>query len=81
MFFGFKSRVTAAIYRFPLYSRGDDAGKLTRLEIPTKPSDLIDSTLVLIRYLQQVIPGAKVSSWENSSENKSNGLRAPMFDC
>ena len=44
----------------PLYTREDYAAKLTRLGIPAKPSDVINSTFVLIRYLEQTAPGAKV---------------------
>jgi HAD superfamily hydrolase (TIGR01457 family) len=44
----------------PLYTREDYAAKLTRLGIPTTPSEVVNSTFVLIRYLQRVAPGAKV---------------------
>jgi arabinose operon protein AraL len=44
----------------PLYTREDYATKLTRLGIPTTPTDVVNSTFVLIRYLQKIAPGAKV---------------------
>jgi NagD protein len=44
----------------PLYTREDYAAKLTRLGIPTAPSEVVNSTFVLIRYLQRVAPDAKV---------------------
>ena len=44
----------------PLYTREDDAAKLTRLGIPTPPSEVVNSTFVLIRYLQKIAPDAKV---------------------
>ena len=44
----------------PLYTREDYAAKLTRLGIPTTPSEVVNSTFVLIRYLQRVAPDAKV---------------------
>jgi arabinose operon protein AraL len=44
----------------PLYTREDYAAKLTRLGIPTEPAAVVNSTFVLIRYLQQVAPGEKV---------------------
>jgi len=44
----------------PLYTREDYAAKLTRLGITTTPSEVVNSTFVLIRYLQRVAPEAKV---------------------
>jgi arabinose operon protein AraL len=44
----------------PLYTREDYAAKLTRLGIPTEPSEVVNSTFVLIRYLEKVAPDAKV---------------------
>jgi arabinose operon protein AraL len=44
----------------PLYTREDYAAKLTRLGIPTKPAEVVNSTFVLIRYLEKTAPGAKV---------------------
>jgi arabinose operon protein AraL len=44
----------------PLYTREDYAAKLTRLGIPTDPADVVNSTFVLIRYLGNTAPGAKV---------------------
>jgi NagD protein len=44
----------------PLQTREDYATKLTRLGIPTKPEEVINSTLVMNRYLQKEAPGAKL---------------------
>ena len=44
----------------PLYSRRDYAEKLTRLGIPTREGDVINSSYVLARYLARRAPGAKV---------------------
>ena len=44
----------------PLYTREDYAAKLTRLGIPTEPAEVVNSTFVLIRYLEKIAPGAKV---------------------
>ena len=44
----------------PLYTREDYAAKLTRLGIPTAPEEVVNSTFVLIRYLQKIAPGEKV---------------------
>lgn len=44
----------------PLYTREDYAEKLTRLGIPTKPQEVLNSTHVLIRYLTKRDPAARV---------------------
>jgi arabinose operon protein AraL len=44
----------------PLQSRADYAAKLTRLGVPTHPDDVINSSLVLTRYLGREMPGATV---------------------
>ncbi|MGY4706854.1 HAD-IIA family hydrolase [Candidatus Bipolaricaulota sp. J31] len=44
----------------PLYSRRDYAEKLTRLGIPTTPDEVVNSSLVLARYLSREAPGARV---------------------
>ncbi len=44
----------------PLQSRIDYAAKLTRLGVPTQPDDVINSSLVLTRYLGREMPGATV---------------------
>lgn len=44
----------------PLYTREDYAAKLTRLGVPTKPAEVVNSTFVLIRYLQKRAPDAKI---------------------
>ncbi|MHB8908347.1 MAG: HAD-IIA family hydrolase [Syntrophales bacterium] len=44
----------------PLYTREDYAAKLSHLGIPTMPDEVVNSTFVLIRYLQKVAPEARV---------------------
>ncbi len=44
----------------PLQTREDYAEKLTRLGIPTKPEEVINSTLVMSRYLRKEAPGANL---------------------
>ena len=44
----------------PIQTREDYAAKLTRLGIPTAPSEVINSTLVMINYLKKHAPKAKV---------------------
>jgi len=42
----------------PLQTRADYAAKLTRLSIPTTPDEVINSSWVLTRWLEQEAPGA-----------------------
>ncbi len=44
----------------PLYTRYDYAAKLTRLGIPTDPEDVINSSMVLARYLSSTAPQARL---------------------
>ena len=44
----------------PLQTREDYAAKLTRLGVPAQPDEVVNSTLVMIRYLRKNAPGAKV---------------------
>lgn len=44
----------------PLESRADYAAKLTRLGIPTPRDEVINSSLVLVRYLSREMPGTTV---------------------
>lgn len=44
----------------PLESRADYAAKLTRLGIPTHPEEVINSSLVLVRYLSREMPRSTV---------------------
>ena len=44
----------------PLQSRTDYAAKLTHLGVPTHPDDVINSSLVLTRYLGREMPGVTV---------------------
>ncbi len=44
----------------PLQTREDYAKKLTRLGIPTRPEEVINSTLVMINYLKKMAPGARL---------------------
>jgi arabinose operon protein AraL len=44
----------------PLQSRADYATKLTRLDVPTRSDEVINSSLVLVRYLSREMPAATV---------------------
>lgn len=44
----------------PLQTRADYAAKLTRLGIPTEPGEVINSSLVMARWLSKESPGAIV---------------------
>lgn len=44
----------------PLQTRADYAAKLTRLGIPTEPEEIINSSLVMARWLSKQSPGAVV---------------------
>jgi arabinose operon protein AraL len=44
----------------PVQTREDYAAKLTRLGIPTRPEEVVNSTLVMVNYLKKNRPGAKV---------------------
>jgi HAD superfamily hydrolase (TIGR01457 family) len=44
----------------PIQTRDDYAAKLTRLGIPTQPDEVINSTLVMINYLKNNAPNAKL---------------------
>jgi phosphoglycolate/pyridoxal phosphate phosphatase family enzyme len=44
----------------PTRTRADYAAKLTRLGLPTPPEDVINSSLVMCRFLQKRMPGAKL---------------------
>jgi HAD superfamily hydrolase (TIGR01457 family) len=55
-----KGRRIVFLSNKPLQTREDYAEKLTRLGIPTKPEEVINSTFVMSRYLQKEAPGAKL---------------------
>src|SRR5512135_3416419 len=44
----------------PLQTRSDYAAKLTRLGVPTKPEEVINSSMVMARWLSKQSPGAAV---------------------
>jgi NagD protein len=44
----------------PLQTRGDYAAKLTRLGIPTQPEEVINSSLVMARWLSREAPGSTI---------------------
>ena len=44
----------------PLYTRADYAEKLTRLGVPTRTDEVVNSSIVLARHLQTLDPGAPV---------------------
>ncbi|MBM4338050.1 MAG: HAD-IIA family hydrolase [Deltaproteobacteria bacterium] len=49
-------RKVAFLSNKPLQPREDYAEKLTRLGIPTRPEEVINSTLVMINYLKKIVP-------------------------
>ena len=53
-------RRVAFLSNKPLQSRAEYAAKLTRLGVPAAPADVINSSLVLARYLRDRDPGAPV---------------------
>lgn len=44
----------------PIQTREDYASKLTRLGIPTRPVEVINSSLVMTNYLKKIAPNAKI---------------------
>ena len=44
----------------PIQTREDYASKLTRLGIPTRPNEVINSTFVMTNYLKKNVPDAKL---------------------
>jgi len=44
----------------PLYTRADYAEKLTRLGVPAREDEVVNSSIVLARHLQRLDPGAPV---------------------
>src|SRR5215472_15471505 len=53
-------RPVAFLSNKPLQTRADYAAKLTRLGVPAGANDVINSSLVLARYLSGLDPGAPV---------------------
>src|SRR5262249_21081191 len=53
-------RRVAFLSNKPLYTRGDYAEKLTRLGVPARPDEVVNSSIVLARHLQTLDPGAPV---------------------
>ncbi|HET7876619.1 MAG TPA: HAD-IIA family hydrolase [Methylomirabilota bacterium] len=53
-------RRVAFLSNKPLQTRADYAGKLTRLGVPASPDEVINSSLVLARYLRGLDAGAPV---------------------
>ncbi len=55
-----KGRKVVFLSNKPLEARQAYEAKLTRLGIPVGPSDVINSSFVLVRYLTRVAPGARL---------------------
>ncbi len=55
-----KRKRVAYLSNKPVQTREDYASKLTRLGIPTRPEEVVNSTLVMINYLKQNAPHARV---------------------
>ena len=55
-----KGRKVVFLSNKPIQTREDYAAKLTRLGIPTRPHEVINSTFVMVEYLRKVAPQAKL---------------------
>lgn len=55
-----QGRRVAFLSNKPLYTRADYAEKLTRLGIPTRTEEVVNSSIVLARHLRRLDPGAPV---------------------
>jgi len=53
-------RRVAFLSNKPLYTREDYADKLTRLGVPTRPDEVVNSSIVLARHLRRLDAGAPV---------------------
>jgi len=53
-------RRVAFLSNKPLYTREDYADKLTRLGVPTRPDEVVSSSIVLARHLRRLDAGAPV---------------------
>jgi HAD superfamily hydrolase (TIGR01450 family) len=53
-------RRVAFLSNKPLYTRADYAAKLTRLGIPTRTEEVVNSSIALARHLRKLDPGAPV---------------------
>jgi arabinose operon protein AraL len=53
-------RRVAFLSNKPLYTRGDYAEKLTRLGVPAREDEVVNSSIVLARHLRTLDPGAPV---------------------
>jgi len=53
-------RRVAFLSNKPLYTREDYAEKLTRLGVPTRPDEVVNSSIVLARHLRRLDAGAPV---------------------
>jgi arabinose operon protein AraL len=53
-------RRVAFLSNKPIETRADYAAKLTRLGVPTRPEEVVNSSLVLARHLRALDPGAPV---------------------
>ncbi|HTO12480.1 MAG TPA: HAD-IIA family hydrolase [Candidatus Binatia bacterium] len=53
-------RRVAFLSNKPLYTRADYAEKLTRLGVPTRVDEVVNSSIVLARHLRRLDPGAPV---------------------
>src|SRR5512136_1109143 len=55
-----KGRKVVFLSNKPIQTREDYAAKLTRLGIPTQPEEVINSTLVMARWLSREAPGSTI---------------------
>ena len=50
----------------PLQTKEDYASKLTHLGVPTQPDEVVNSTLVMINYLERMHPRQRSLLWGKS---------------
>jgi arabinose operon protein AraL len=55
-----KGRKVVFLSNKPIQTREDYASKLTRLGIPTQPEEVINSTFVMVNYLEKNAPNARL---------------------
>jgi NagD protein len=72
-----KGRRTVFLSNNPTHTRPDSAEKLTRLGIPTLPEEIVNSSGVMVSFLQREMPGARL--FVCGEESLCSELRASGF--
>lgn len=71
-------RRTVFLSNNPTHTREDFAAKLTRLGLPAAPDDVINSSVVMVDFLQRHLPGGRL--FVVGEEPLRNELRAAGFE-